>query len=152
MSISQRSGISWSIAAALGTGLFLAACGGGSPTSTSPPPAEPAPADSAVVALNAGNFETTVATGVSLIEFYHPTCSHCRAMEPVVEQLATDFQGRAVVGKVNVTTDQAVATAWGVRGYPTFIVVKDGQEHNQWLGETSYDQLARMIRAALDAS
>ena len=104
------------------------------------------------MALNAGNLETTVATGVSLVEFYHPTCSHCRAMEPVVEQLATDFQGRAVVGKVNVTTDQAVATAWGVRGYPTFIVVQDGQEHSQWLGETSYDQLARMIRAALDAS
>ena len=104
------------------------------------------------MALNAGNFETTVASGVSLVEFYHPTCSHCRAMEPVVEQLAADFQGRAVVGKVNVTTDQALTQTWGVRGYPTFIVVKNGQEHSQWLGETSYDRLARMIRAALDAS
>jgi thioredoxin-like negative regulator of GroEL len=73
-------------------------------------------------------------------------------MEPVVERLATDFAGQAVVGKVNVTTDQTLAATWGVRAYPTFIVVKDGREHSQWLGETSYDQLAGMIRAALSPS
>ncbi len=37
------------------------------------------------------NFDTAVAEGVSLVEFFHPSCSHCRAMEPVVEQLATDL-------------------------------------------------------------
>jgi thioredoxin 1 len=105
------------------------------------------------VALGAGNFDAIVAAdGVCLVEFYHPTCSHCRAMAPVVEQLATDFEGQAVVGKVNVTTDQALAATWGVRGYPTFIVVKDGRQHDLWLGETSYDRLAGMIRAALAAS
>ena len=131
-------------------GLLLAACGGGSPTASTP--AATLPADSAVVALDGSNFEATVGVGVSLIDFYHPSCSHCRAMEPVVARLATDFEGRAVVGKVNVTTDQALAQGWGVRAYPTFIVVKDGQEHSQWLGETSYERLAGMIQAALDAS
>jgi thioredoxin 1 len=104
------------------------------------------------VALGAANFDTTVATGVSLVEFYHPTCSHCRAMEPVVEQLATDFRGQALVGKVNVTTDQALTRTWGVRGYPTFVVIEGGNEQSRLLGETSYARLAGMIRAALAAS
>jgi thioredoxin 1 len=104
------------------------------------------------VALDAGNFDTTVAEGVSLVEFFHPSCSHCRAMEPVVEQLATDFEERAVVGKVDVTTEGVLTRTWGVRGYPTFLVLKDGQEHDRWLGETSYARLAGMIRAALDSS
>lgn len=105
-----------------------------------------------MVVLNTSNFEATVASGVSLVDFYHPSCSHCRAMEPVVERLATDFQGQAVVGKVNVTTDRDLATAWGVRAYPTFIVIKDGEEHSTFLGETTYDRLAQLIRRALDAS
>jgi thioredoxin 1 len=70
-------------------------------------------------------------------------------MEPVVQQLATDFEGQAVVGKVDVAVSPALTQAWSVRGYPTFVVVKDGQEHSRWLGETSYSRLAGMIRAAL---
>ncbi|MCG6927919.1 MAG: thioredoxin [Acidobacteria bacterium] len=151
MSVNRRTN-RWSGVAALGAALLLAACGGGSPTSTSPPSTTPTAVDSAVVALEAANFDATVATGVTLVEFYHPTCSHCRAMEPVVEQLATDFRGQAVVGKVNVTTDQALTQAWGVRGYPTFVVIKGGSEQSRLLGETSYARLAGMIRAALAAS
>ncbi len=104
------------------------------------------------MALDAGNFDTHVAHGVSLVEFYHPTCSHCQAMEPVVEQLARDFRDQAVVGKVNVTTEQVLTQRWGVRGYPTFVVLRDGREDDRWLGETSYARLAGMIRAALAAS
>jgi len=136
---------------ALATALFVAACGGGSPTTSSSPAAATPPANSAVVALDASSFDATVAAGVSLVEFYHPSCSHCRAMEPVVERLATDFEGQAVVGKVNVTTDQALTNAWGVRGYPTFIVLEDGRQLDTWLGETSYERLADLIRAALAA-
>lgn len=150
MRVDQPQKNRWPKGFALAAALVLAACGGSSPTTSSAPtPAPPPPANSAVVALGAGNFDATVAAGVSLVEFYHPSCSHCRAMEPVVERLATDFVGQAVVGKVNVTTDQALTNAWGVRGYPTFIVLKDGRQLDIWLGETSYDQLAGMIRAAL---
>ena len=126
-------------------------CAGGSPTTSSTPASATPPANSAVVALEVSNFDATVADGVSLVDFYHPNCSHCRAMEPVVERLATDFEGQAVVGKVNVTTDRALANAWGVQAYPTFIVLKDGRQFTTWLGETSYDRLAYMIRAALAA-
>ncbi len=152
MGNSQRGGDYGRVVVALVGGLLVAACGGGSSPSSSSPPAGPgAAATSAVVALDARTFDDTVASGVSLVEFFSPTCPHCRAMEPVVEQLATDFQGQAVVGKVDVTVSRALAQAWRVPGYPTFVVIKDGREHDRWLGETSYANLARMIRAALNA-
>jgi thioredoxin 1 len=136
---------------ALAMGLALAACGGGgSPTTTSAPSSTSRSGPSAVVILSAANFDAVVASaGVCLVDFYHPSCSHCRAMEPVVEELARNFQGQAVVGKVDVTADPALAGGWKVRGYPTFIVLKGGQEHSSWLGETTYARLAGMIRAAL---
>jgi thioredoxin 1 len=107
-----------------------------------------------VVVLTASNFDTVVTDGavVCLVEFFHPDCSHCRAMEPVLERLAVDFQGQAVVGKLDASAEPEIAAAWSVPGYPTFVVVREGSEHSRWLGETSYDQLARMVQAALDAS
>jgi thioredoxin 1 len=144
------------VVAALLGGLPLVGCGGGSasPTTPTPPPPASPPVSSAVVALDASNFDPVVTNGagVCLVEFYHPSCSHCRAMEPVVERLAADFEGRAVVGKVDVATAPEIAAAWSVPGYPTFVVVKDGRELSRWLGATSYDRLAQMVQAALDAS
>lgn len=142
-------------AAALLGSLSLIGCGGGSgsPTSSAPPAPAPPTGPSAVVALSATNFDTVVTNGegVCLVEFFHPSCSHCQAMEPVVERLATDFEDLAVVGKVNVATEPGITNAWGVGGYPTFVVVRDGAEISRWVGETSYDHLAGMVRAALDA-
>jgi thioredoxin 1 len=132
--------------------LLVAACGGDGPsptTSSSLPSSSSMP--SAVVSLHEGDFAGTVARGVSLVEFFHPACPHCRAMEPVVEQLATDFVGQALVGQVDVTTEPSLTRTWGVQAYPTFVVLKDGQEHGRWRGETSYARLAGMIRDALDA-
>jgi thioredoxin 1 len=137
----------------LAAGLLLSACGGGggSPTATSAPP--PAPGPSAVVVLHAGNFDELVlqADGVCLVDFYAPGCTYCTQMEPIVERLAVDFDDRALVGKVNVQDEAALRAAWGIRGWPTFVLFKDGSEVNRWLGATSYEQLAGMIQAALDA-
>jgi len=139
-------------AAVLAAGLLLPACGGGgSPTPTSAPAAPTGP--SAVVVLGVGNFDELVllADGVSLVDFYAPGCSHCTRMEPIVEQLAVDFVDRALVGKVNVQTDTPLMAAWNIPGWPTFVVVKDGTEFNRWVGETSYERLAGMLEAALQA-
>ena len=74
----------------------------------------PAPGPGPVVALDASNFDAVAsADGVCLVEFFHPACSHCRNMEPVVERLATDFDGRAVVGKVDVTASAGARPGLG---------------------------------------
>jgi thioredoxin 1 len=142
----------------LAAGLLLSACGGGggSPTAASVPTSTPTPTPgpSAVVVLEVGNFDERVlqADGVCLVEFYSLACSHCRDMEPIVEQLAVDFADRALVGKVDVQTEGPLVGAWNVLGWPTFIVVKNGSEVDRWLGATSYERLTGMLEAALDAS
>jgi thioredoxin-like negative regulator of GroEL len=104
-----------------------------------------------VVTLDASNFDALVTNGggVCLVDFFHPACSHCRNMEPIVERLGADFQGQALVGKVDVTASPQLAQAWGVRGYPTFVVVKDGREFSRRRGEQTYDHLATILHTAL---
>jgi thioredoxin 1 len=139
----------------LAAGLVLSACGGGggSPTAASVSAPTPTLEPSAVVALDVGNFDERVlrADGVCLVEFYSPDCSHCLRMVPTVERLAVDYADRALVGRVNVQTETPLVRAWDILGWPTFVVVKDGTEVDRWIGETSYEQLAGMIEAALGA-
>jgi thioredoxin 1 len=147
--------------ALLAAGLLLSACGGGGgsptavsvPASTPTPTPTPTPGPSAVVVLEVGNFAERVllADGVCLVEFYSPACSHCRDMEPIVEQLAVDFADRAMVGKVNVQTEVPLVSAWNILGWPTFVIVKNGSEVDRWLGATSRERLAGMLEAALAA-
>jgi thioredoxin 1 len=138
----------------LAAGLIVSACGGGggSPAAATAP--APAPGPSAVVVLDVGNFDELVlqAGGVSLVDFYAPGCTFCTQMEPIVEQLAVDFADRALVGKVNVQTEPTLMMAWGILGWPTFVLIKDGSEVDRVLGATSYEHLAGLIEAALDAS
>jgi thioredoxin 1 len=137
---------------AFGGALLLAACGGGgSPTSSSDPtPATPA-GPSAITILDSSNFDAVVSeTDVCLVEFFHPSCSHCQRMQPIVEQLAGAFDGRAVVGQVDVTASPEITSAWGVRGYPTFVFLKDSREFDRELGEQSYETLATILQTALD--
>jgi thioredoxin 1 len=144
-------------AALISIALVAPACGGSSPAGPSAPTPTPSPAPapttSAVVALTASNFADVVLSGrnVCMVEFFSPTCPHCQAMEPIIERLAADFRGRAVVGKLNVDTEPALVTEWGIRGWPTFVIAKGGRELSRQLGTTTYDELARMLNAALAA-
>jgi thioredoxin 1 len=138
---------------ALAGALVVVACGGGGSPSPSlfitlPSPPEP----TTVTTLDSGNFDAVVAEAeVCLVEFFNPSCSHCRKMVPIVEQLAANFDGRAVVVGVDVSASPEIAEAWRVTGVPTFVLLKGGQEISRLLGEQSYETLATILQTALDA-
>jgi len=140
-------------ALSLGALLVLGGCGGGDNpvAAASPTPIPPLDPSSAVVELDTTNFDTLVndRTGVELVEFYHPTCPYCQEMVPVVEQLAQNFAGRALVGRVSVAAQPDLTRAWGVAVWPAFVYVKDGAEVNRSYGATSYDHLASMLEDVL---
>jgi thioredoxin 1 len=72
-------------------------------------------------------------------------------MVPIVTQLAKDFDGRALVGTVDVNTQGALTRAYGVSVVPTFVFFKDGREVSRQGGTTTYEDLAARLQALLPA-
>ena len=73
-------------------------------------------------------------------------------MGPIVSRLATDFDGRALVGRIDVKTQQGLTRAWGVTATPTYLFFKGGREVSRQVGVTTYEDLAGKLQALLAAS
>ena len=69
-----------------------------------------------------------------LVDFWATWCGPCRMLGPVVEELATEYEGRVVVGKVDVDNNQEFAAKYGVRNIPTVLVFKDGEVVGRQVG------------------
>jgi thioredoxin 1 len=131
---------------AVAAALLAAACGGGAPSAPSP--------TSPPVVLTAASFDSVVLASQlpCLVEFYHPSCSHCQAMASTVNRLASDFAGRALVGTVNVQEQGALTQSYGVTAVPTFVFFQHGREvPPRQLGTTSYQALAGRLNALITA-
>jgi len=69
-----------------------------------------------------------------LVDFWATWCGPCRMLGPVIEELATEYGGRVVVGKVDVDNNQEFAAKYGVRNIPTVLVFKDGEVVGRQVG------------------
>ena len=69
-----------------------------------------------------------------LVDFWATWCGPCRMLGPVIEELATEYEGRIVVGKVDVDNNQEFAAKYGVRNIPTVLVFKDGEVVGRQVG------------------
>ena len=89
-----------------------------------------------VLTVNDANFESTILkAGVpALIDLWAPWCAPCRMIAPVVEELAADYQGKAVIGKLNVDENPGTASRYGVTSIPTLLFFKDGDVKDQMIG------------------
>ncbi|MDA8096798.1 MAG: thioredoxin [Desulforudis sp.] len=94
-----------------------------------------------VMEFNEKNFEQEVLKSEQpvLVDFWAAWCGPCRSMAPVIDQLATDFQGKAKVGKLNVDENQSLATKYGIKGIPTLLFFKAGEVVDQEVGYTPKD-------------
>ena len=69
-----------------------------------------------------------------LVDFWATWCGPCRMLGPVIEELATEYEGRVVVGKVDVDNNQEFAAKYGVRNIPTVLLFKDGEVVGRQVG------------------
>ena len=81
-----------------------------------------------------------------LVDFWAEWCGPCKMIAPVLDELATEFQGKVKIGKVNIDEHQGLAAKFGVRAIPTLLVIKNGQVAEQMVGAKSKQDL----KASLD--
>ena len=89
----------------------------------------------ALVHFSKEGFEKAMASGqVVVVDFWAAWCGPCRMLGPVIDKLAEAYDGKAIIGKVNVDEQQKLAVEHGVMSIPTVIVFKDGKEVNRQVG------------------
>ena len=84
-----------------------------------------------------------------LVDFWATWCAPCKAIAPVLDQLAEEFDGKVKIGKVNVDENPATPGQYGVRGIPTMILFKDGQVVDQLVGAVPKNQIESLLQKAL---
>ncbi len=102
--------------------------------------------------LNADSFDEHVkqATGPLLVDFWASWCGPCKAVAPILEQLAEEFAGRAQVAKVDVDDSGDLSARFGIRSIPTLIVFKNGKVVDQMIGAAPLAQIRQLIGKHLD--
>ena len=82
-------------------------------------------------------------------DFWAVWCGPCRMLGPIVEEIATDFDGKAIVGKVDVDNNQQVSVDYGIRNIPTVLIFKNGQVVDKIVGVASKEVIAEKLSAHL---
>lgn len=99
--------------------------------------------------LNDDNFETEISQGVTLVDFYADWCGPCRMIAPIIEELASEFAGKAGVAKLDIESAQKVTSSFGVTSIPTLVLFKDGKEVDRVVGVKGKDELKGLVEQQL---
>ena len=135
-------------------GLFAASAGSSRPREqiapSAPTAVEPSSASGQATPLHIGSaeaFERIVqkADRPVLVDFYADWCGPCRMLAPTIEKLAREYQGRAIVAKVNVDSLPAIASQYGIQGIPAVLVFDKGKEVQRLVGVRSQSEYAKVL-------
>jgi thioredoxin 1 len=98
--------------------------------------------------ITSANFDDMVKEGVTLIDFWAEWCGPCKMIVPVIDELVTEFDGKATIGKVDIDSEADLAERYNVSSIPTLLLLKDGEETKRFVGITPKAELVEAITSA----
>ncbi len=99
-----------------------------------------------IVQVTDAEFETVIqGPGLTVVDFWAEWCAPCKAIAPVLEELAAEFAGRVRVAKLNVDENRQTPARFGIRGIPTLLFFKDGARVDQLIGNLPKAQIRSKI-------
>lgn len=105
------------------------------------------------IEINDSNFDQIIASDQPvLVDFWADWCGPCKMIAPAVEELAGDFEGKAVVGKLDVQNNSQIPSRFGIRNIPTLLIFKNGQVVDKQVGVAPKAVLAQKLNAAMEES
>ncbi|MEX0999271.1 MAG: thioredoxin [Thermodesulfobacteriota bacterium] len=107
---------------------------------------------SRIIALNDENFENEVLNSETpvLVDFWAEWCGPCRALAPVIEEIAEEYGDKLKVGKLNVDENPGAPSAFEIRSIPTLIVFKDGAVVDRVVGALPKNHITDLVDTALE--
>ena len=102
------------------------------------------------VVFTDSNFEEQVikAKGSVMVDFWATWCGPCQMASPIIDQLADDYKGKVVIGKLDVDENQATASKFGVMSIPTVVLFKDGKEVARKVGFAGRPMYENLLKTA----
>ncbi len=102
------------------------------------------------IEITDANFEEVIKSEQPiLVDFWAEWCGPCKMIGPLVEELANDYEGKAIIGKVDVDNNPSVAQAFGIRSIPTLLFFKGGNVVDKQIGAVPKSILASKLDAQL---
>ena len=101
-----------------------------------------------IIHLSDDNFDQGISKGLTLVDFWAEWCAPCLALAPTMEELADSYSEKLTVAKVNIDSNPGIPGKFGIRGIPTVILFKDGEQLDMFVGN-SPQKIKEMVERAV---
>ena len=102
------------------------------------------------IEITDANFDEVIKTDKPvLVDFWAEWCGPCKMIGPVVEELAGEYEGKVVIGKLDVDSNHEISAKYGIRSIPTLLVIKNGQVVDKQVGAVSKAVLSQKLEAQI---